>query len=526
MSLAFASPPQVVLEVDGAALGEADAASLDAVHVHQALSVPTLCELTFSDPPGPLATAAQLPPGTAIVVRLRGIDPPLFEGEVTAVEYVYEPDRGRQVLVRGYDRLHRMRKRQTVRALLDLTPGGLAAQLAGDVGLQVEASEDGPAWSRLVQDRQSDLRLLLEVTEASGLYVSVRGRVLHLLSLAGLDDAVDLTLGDTLFEARIEANGTPSLRGVTATGWDASLAKELEGEATGSRVGRSVDMAVEPEAVGGSGQRDLVEEAAPSEERATAAAQAELDRRGAEEVVFRGVAAGDPRLRPGTAVDIAGVDAPFAGRYVLTEVDHTVDAERGYLAQLSSAPPQRLAERSRAAHAVLGRVLSVDDPDQLGRVQVTLPTLRDVESSWMEVLSVGAGSGKGLVAIPDVDDRVLVLLVQGDPAQGVVLGGLYGEDGPYDNETVMDGSIKRYSLKSRGNQKITLDDDAKSLRLEDDSQGFVELSPKVIRMKDATGSLVEMTENLVRLHSEVDLVIEAPGRSVKIRASSVDFESA
>jgi uncharacterized protein involved in type VI secretion and phage assembly len=525
MSLAFASPPQVVLEADGAVLGEADAASLEAVHVRQALSAPSLCELTFSDPPGPLATATQLVPGTALVVRLQGIEPSLFEGEVTAVEYAYEPDRGRQVLVRGYDRLQRLRKRQTVRALLDLTPGDLAVQLAGDIGLEVETHEDGPAWSRLVQDRQSDLRLLLEVTEASGLYLSLRGDVLHVLSLAGLDDAVDLTLGDTLFEARIEANGTPSLRGVTATGWDASLAQELEGEATGSRVGRSVDMAVEPEAVGGTGQRDLVEEVAPSTERATAAAQAELDRRGAEEVVFRGVAAGDPRLRPGTQVDVTGVDAPFAGRYVLTEVDHTIDAERGYLAQLSTAAPPRIAERSRASHAVLGRVLSVDDPDGLGRVQVTLPTLRHVESSWMEVLSVGAGSGKGLVAIPDVDDRVLVLLVQGDPAQGVVLGGLYGADGPYDNG-VVDRKIKRYSLKSRGDQRVTLDDEAGSLKLEDASGGSVELSPKVIRMKDATGSLVEMTENLVRLHSAVELVIEAPGRAVKIRGSSVDFETA
>ena len=44
----------------------------------------------------------------------------------------------------------------------------------------------------------------------------------------------------------------------------------------------------------------------------------------------------------------------------------------------------------------------------------------------MEVLSVGAGSGKGLVACPDVDDQVLVLLLHGDPAQGIVLGGLYG----------------------------------------------------------------------------------------------------
>ena len=34
---------------------------------------------------------------------------PLFVGEVTAVEHVYEPGHGREIRVRGYDRLHRTR---------------------------------------------------------------------------------------------------------------------------------------------------------------------------------------------------------------------------------------------------------------------------------------------------------------------------------------------------------------------------------------------------------------------------------
>ena len=97
------------------------------------------------------------------------------------------------------------------------------------------------------------------------------------------------------------------------------------------------------------------------------------------------------------------MDAVFAGRYVVTEVTHTIDADRGYLCELSSAPPEPRSEPIGQTHAVLGTVSGVDDPDGLGRVQVTMPTLRDVESSWMEVVSVGAGSGKGLVALVKAD---------------------------------------------------------------------------------------------------------------------------
>ena len=47
----------------------------------------------------------------------------------------------------------------------------------------------------------------------------------------------------------------------------------------------------------------------------------------------------------------------------------------------------------------------------------------------MHVLTPGAGKGKGLIALPDVGDRVLILCSHQDPGQGIVLGGLYGMDG-------------------------------------------------------------------------------------------------
>jgi len=156
---------------------------------------------------------------------------------------------------------------------------------------------------------------------------------------------------------------------------------------------------------------------------------------------------------------------------------------------------------------------------------VTIPTLRDIESSWMEVVSVGAGSGKGLVALPDVGDRVLVLLVHGDPAQGIVLGGLYGTDGPYDSG-VEGGAIKRYTLQTPGGHRLVFDDEGAKVRFEDTSGGSVELADNLIRIEDATGNLLELTTSLVRLHSAVDLTLEAPGRAIKIRGSSVDFETA
>src|SRR5215211_7677204 len=119
----------------------------------------------------------------------------------------------------------------------------------------------------------------------------------------------------------------------------------------------------------------------------------------------------------------------------------------------------------------VGEVTRVDDPDGLGRVQVALPTFGDVDAGWMPVLGVGAGKNKGLVALPDVGDQVLILLAHGDPARGVVAGGLYGVLGPPD-AGVEAGAVQRYALLTPGGQKVQLDDGMRSVRLEDSSGSY------------------------------------------------------
>jgi phage baseplate assembly protein gpV len=189
---------------------------------------------------------------------------------------------------------------------------------------------------------------------------------------------------------------------------------------------------------------------------------------------------------------------------VLTAVNHVLDPQRGFVSELSSAPPQR-RPRTRTSGATLGIVSRVDDPDGLGRVRATLPAYGGVETEWMQVLSAGAGAGRGLVMLPDVGDQVLLILADGDPSRGVVMGGLFGEHAPTD-PGVEGGSVRRYSARTAGGHKLLFDDSARTLRLE-----------------DGTGSYLELTPSGVRLHAKVPLEIEAPGQPVVIRGQTIDF---
>ncbi len=207
-------------------------------------------------------------------------------------------------------------------------------------------------------------------------------------------------------------------------------------------------------------------------------------------------------------VEVDGLGDEHNGRYVLTAVTHSIDAERGFVSRLDTAPPAPRA-RNVSRVASLGTISRIDDPDHIGRVQVALPAYGDLESGWLEVITAGAGSGKGLIATPDVGDRVLVLFPDGDPVRGVVLGGLYGADGPFDSG-IEGGAVRRFTVRTPGGQRLVLDDHQDLVRVENKCGSFIEIAPKHV---------------LVHAH-DAPLTLEAPGQTVSIRGNLIDFVKA
>jgi len=517
--------PKLNIELDGLPIPPEAARTLAEVRVHQRLSLPTVCELTFHEPAGSLAGDAALLPGAPLHIRVEGVaGPPLFGGEVTAVTYEYGASREHLVRVRGYDVLHRLRKRQPVGAHIQLNLSELAQALVADLGLAVEAVDPGPLRQNIIQYNQSDLGLMTRAAEQCGLYFALRGGILHLLTLEGIGSPVDLELGSSLLEARIEVNSDSICRSVETTGWDPHRVETVSGRADRARVSRQVAVRLEPERVGGGDQRTIVDEAVQDDRQADGIAQAELDRRAACEVVLWGIAEGDPHLQPGTPVAVSGVAESVAGRYVLTAVDHVIDHTRGYISEIDTSLP-RPRMRPRTAASTLGVVSQIEDPDAMGRVRVVLPNFGGVETSWLPVVVPGAGADKGLIALPDVDDQVLVLFFNEDPDQAIVLGGLYGANRPPDTG-VEAGAVRRYTFTTPGAQRIRLDDQGRTVVIENSNGDFIRLAPEEVRLGDNQGSLIELTPGRCRIHAAADLEIGAPGKKVTISGQAIDFERA
>lgn len=154
---------------------------------------------------------------------------------------------------------------------------------------------------------------------------------------------------------------------------------------------------------------------------------------------------------------------------------------------------------SKMRGVVTGKVASVDDPDNQGRLQVSFPFLGGQnESTWAPVATLMAGGSRGSWFMPEVGDEVLVAFNQDNVEHPFIIGFLWnGEDTPPETDTKVrtlvtpgghklrfedtDGA-KKVIVKSSSDQTITLDDTETSITLQGGgriikmSNGLVQIS--------------------------------------------------
>lgn len=150
-------------------------------------------------------------------------------------------------------------------------------------------------------------------------------------------------------------------------------------------------------------------------------------------------------------------------------------------------------------------VTDIKDPDNQGRVKVSLPWSPDTGSAkyeaWARLATMMGGNNRGSWFVPDTNDEVLVAFEGGDTRRPYVIGGLWnGTDAAPES---MDGSGNNYKkvLRSRNGVKVTLDD-------QDGQEKFIAETPggQKVTLKDGPGAVE---------------IVDSNGNSMKLEASGV-----
>ena len=271
-------------------------------------------------------------PGGSVVISLGYEETvePVIDGEITGLEVAFAERGGTRLTVRGYDRLHRLRRGRRTRSYLQAKDSDVAQQIAGDLGLTPDVEQSSEVHDYLLQMNQTDIDFLHARARAIGYELRVTESTLTFRASKhdlGMTTRFDPTHGLVSFHAYLSTADQVSQ--VDVRGWDPGQKQALVGQAqasavTGTMNGTSVGPAT-AESLFGAATLTLVEHPVATQGEADLLAQGVLDEIALGYVTAEATVVGAPAVKAGTVVEFGGLGARFNGLYYVDEARHVWD---------------------------------------------------------------------------------------------------------------------------------------------------------------------------------------------------------
>jgi uncharacterized protein involved in type VI secretion and phage assembly len=524
--------------------------------------LPDLFELRFRDSGNAILDKAGIKIGSPVTLSVTSNEYStpmrLLAGEVTALEKEFD-NTGTFTVVRGLDKSHRLTRGRRVASYRQMTVSDVVRKVARAAGLDVGHIDQTTAvHQQISQGNLTDWAFLKQLAADVGAGIAIVDGKLEFrrpksasgapkITTSASDDAMVLELGRNVLRMRAVVTSAEQVPYVQVRGWDAGAKRAIVGKATAKTV--SAKIGAKPDDLAGVFRaqplvatdspyiaQGEVDDAAKALAEQVAGGFAEL------EVVIRG----NPKVRAGTAVTLAGAGEPFEGKYTVSASRHVFDPDTGYTTWVTVSGAQDrsllgltgsdLGGGAGRSGVVIGQISDNRDPDKLGRVRLTFPWLDDdFVSDWARTVQAGAGKGRGALIVPEVGDEVLVAFEQGSFQRPYVLGGLHnGIDTPPQGDVELvdatSGAIDRRAFVSRtghalemvetasgahgikirtGDGKLTFDLDQKKTTITVHSDGAVTVEARNGVTVDAGAGSLRLAGKDVTITGETEVTIKA-----------------
>jgi phage protein D len=515
---------ELLVTVDGQPLADDIRALLVQSVIDDSRTMPDLFVLRFRDTDNIVLDKSGITIGKAVTLTVASNENrtpmPLLAGEVTALEKEHDST-GTFTIVRGLDRSHRLTRGRRVLGFQEMTVADVATKIARSAGLKVGRVDATTTVHRqLSQGNVSDWDFLRRLAADIGAEVAVQDGAFELRGptpagqaparTTAVEDPLVLELGRNLLRLQVPE--------VEVRGWDVTAKRAVVGSAKAAT--RSAEIGTTPkDLASGFGAPMLVGADTPylTQREVDDAASALAEQVAGGFAELEGVMRGNPSVRAGTAVTLAGAGKPFDGKYAVSASRHVFEPDTGYTTWLTVSGGQDrtlwglvdgagTVASAGSSGLVIGQVSDNRDPEELGRVRLTFPWLSDeFVSDWARTVQAGAGGGRGALVVPEVGDEVLVGFEQGSFQRPYVLGGLYnGVDKPDKGDvTLIDansGSVDRRAFVSRTGHRLEMVESASG------AQGIV------LRTGNDKLSLgLDEKKTEITLHSDGSVSITATG---------------
>jgi uncharacterized protein involved in type VI secretion and phage assembly len=456
--------PIFSVRIDGAELTAKENDAVHEIKITDWLRLPDVCTVAvgyqadaqrgFADLDG-----SAFKVGAALEVKLGSTEETttqtLFKGEIVTVEPTFQAGHVAMV-VRAYDRSHRMMRSRKQRTFLDQTISDIVTSVAGDSGISVDAASSGGALDFVLQHNETDWDFVWRLAKRIGFEFICEDTKAEFKKPDPNAEAVSLEYPDDLYEFRPRLTAVQQVEKVVVRGFDlktkqsVTRTKTSPEQVTSAGIERKAMVSAFPGA-----SLEIAGQSFNKTEEADSMAQAALDQLANAYLAAEGACFGDPRIKAGVKLEVTGIGSKYSGTYRVAKAVHSISGGGGYTTSFSNSVGEHtLLGQAGGGNAgpasidsiVVAVVTNNNDPDKLGRVKVKFPSLTEQESFWAPVLLPSAGKERGLSMLPVPDEQVLVAFENGDPSYPYVLGSVFnGKDTPGDELAVQDGS---YAMKS------------------------------------------------------------------------------
>jgi uncharacterized protein involved in type VI secretion and phage assembly len=527
---------QFFITVNGSPASANLMGDLKSIEVDLNLFMPAMCEIEINHV-DPWAGDANLGIGKTVKIEAQSADgvtkSVIFNGEITAIEGSFREEGHNFVIIRAYDRLHRLQHETKARTFVQVTDSDLASRIAGDHGLQPKTTSTRYVHPQIFQDNVTDYEFLMTRARANGFILRADDRKLE-FGTPPPESGVSLKVGETLAEFHPRRTVAGQRAKVTVRGWDPKTKKAVVGQATSSTFIPGALTAGNrghqwySQGIAQPGPLLVTDQPVPEQAAGDALAQGLLDQLWSTDVSADGTAFGNPLILPGKKITVEHAGA-FNGSYYVSSARH-VYASGLYLThfRVSGLHAQTISdlvtEGAAPGKTASGRVMNGvamaivtdnDDPDNLGRVKVKFPWFsEDLASFWVRIATPMAGPERGLMIIPEVNDEVLVAFEQGDFNHPFIIGALWnGIDKPPQttSETISGGKVNKRILKTRAGHILRFDDTSGSEKIE---------------IIDKTGKnliMIESSSNKMTIQADGDIEITSK-KDIKMKGLNLSFE--
>jgi phage protein D len=512
------------IKVNGSPIAVTIMNNLISAEVESSLHLPAMATLKFHDVTLSLTDGSTFALGTALIVEMGHSMSALaevFNGEVVALEPVFDEGFSAILTVRAYDKLHRLNRATKTRALLNVSDSDVVSRICQEAGLTAQVQSTTPVHPVVWQDNQTDLAFLHVLARRNGFLVSCAGSAVSFKPPASLSSGVTAIWGENLRQFEPRLTPVQQVNSVTVKGWDIKQGQAIVGTASSATNDHQTGIsntggAAAQQAFSGTAEHVEPFVGVGVQAYAQKIAQAMLNDINSQYVQAEGRMMGDGRLTAGKQFTVQKVGTRFSGTYRATVVIHTyrkgefdtyfrVEGARpdGPSTAEGAGVPAPLSGQWQGVYPAL--VTNIADPDNLMRVKLKFPWLSDtLESDWAPVIMP-----VGIMSTPQVNSPVAVAFEQGNFNRPYVLGGMYNTSSvPLENNSsaVANGARIQQVIRSKNGHTFMMQDKSGEELI------------KIVSQDGAMKVLIDITNKKITIESGQDIDVTATG-NIKLTAT-------